>query len=107
MSGGSISCADQIDRVSDPEWPLRAAQVLKPQALPGDTYSRLLALIAIRTSRFLSGWVNCNSTVCSIFPQDLGAAELLRTIFHRKRTLFAARKQATCRTCVIYTTNLS
>jgi hypothetical protein len=38
-SGGSISCADQIDRVSDPEWPLRAAQFLKPPALPGDTYS--------------------------------------------------------------------
>ena len=37
-SGGSISCADQIDRVSDPEWPLRAAQFLKPPALPGDTY---------------------------------------------------------------------
>ena len=27
--GGSISCADQIDRVSDSEWPLRAAQFLK------------------------------------------------------------------------------
>jgi hypothetical protein len=37
---GSISCADQRDRVSDPEWPLRAAQFLKPPALPGDTYSR-------------------------------------------------------------------
>jgi hypothetical protein len=37
-SGGGISCADQIDRVSDPERPLRAAQFLKPPALPGDTY---------------------------------------------------------------------
>jgi hypothetical protein len=37
-SGGSISSADQIDRVSDPEWPLRAAQFLKPPALPGDIY---------------------------------------------------------------------
>jgi hypothetical protein len=38
-AGGSISCADQIDRVSDPAWPLRAAQFLKPPALPGDTYN--------------------------------------------------------------------
>jgi len=38
-AGGSISCADQIDRVSDPAWPLRAAQFLKPPALPGDTYT--------------------------------------------------------------------
>jgi hypothetical protein len=38
-SGGSISSADQIDRVSDPEWPLRAAQFLEPPALPGDIYN--------------------------------------------------------------------
>src|ERR1700693_1455133 len=37
-SGREYSCADQIDRVSDSEWPLRAAQFLKPPALPGDTY---------------------------------------------------------------------
>src|SRR5712672_1039656 len=34
----SAIAPDQIDRVSDPEWPLRAAQFLKPPALPGDTY---------------------------------------------------------------------
>jgi hypothetical protein len=28
-SGREHSCADQIDRVSDSEWPLRAAQFLK------------------------------------------------------------------------------
>ena len=39
-AGGSISCADQRDGVSDPAWPLRAAQFLKPPALPGDTYWR-------------------------------------------------------------------
>src|SRR5258708_11492643 len=33
-----MSCADQVDRVSDSEWPLRAAQFLKPPALPGDIY---------------------------------------------------------------------
>ena len=37
-SGERISCADQVDRASDSEWPLRAAQFLKPPALPGDTY---------------------------------------------------------------------
>ena len=37
-SGERIWCADQVDRVSDSEWPLRAAQFLKPPALPGDTY---------------------------------------------------------------------
>jgi hypothetical protein len=37
-SGREYSCADQIDRASDSEWPLRAAQFLKLPALPGDTY---------------------------------------------------------------------
>src|SRR5712671_2619083 len=36
--GERISCADQVDRASDSEWPLRAAQFLKPPTLPGDTY---------------------------------------------------------------------
>jgi hypothetical protein len=39
-ASGSISWADQIDKVSDPTWPVRAAQFLKPPALPGDTYYR-------------------------------------------------------------------
>src|SRR5712672_1959503 len=41
--GRRISCADQVDRVSDSEWPLRAAQFLKPPALPGDIYSSEMA----------------------------------------------------------------
>src|SRR5258706_14773087 len=38
------------DRVSDSDWPLRAAQFLKPPALPGDTYQS--ETIALRNTLF-------------------------------------------------------
>jgi hypothetical protein len=46
--------ADQVDRVSDSEWPLRAAQFLKPPAEPGDIYltSRINPQHAKRTLLF-------------------------------------------------------
>src|SRR5450631_829327 len=61
-------CADQVDRVSDSERPLRAAQFLKPPALPGDTYlaphffalspspAKLHALRTLLASSFYRGW---------------------------------------------------